>query len=347
MRSRFFLFTILFVAGSLALPLAAHAAIPFFGPIIPDDINRCAAGWGAVIDVINRIISFSITIAIVFVAPLMIAYAGFLYVVNPVNASGISEAKKILTNTVVGIVIALSGWLIVDAIMAVLYNANAPVGATGGVLGTWSSIVYGDSSKLCLIQEGALNRLNQTVPGTGITGIGADGSVFTGGGGTLSTALSTSPGDPCNPATIMAAVPNASISQANLLACIAKGESTCGTKNPPYNLNYSWNKDTGNGKASTAAGAYQVLLSSNSSCYDNAVCEAAGGTSGVPLNCKSGFDSKGFPISGSAVVERCKQAAGNVGCSSAAAVCLLQKQSFSSAYATNPYTASCQSKYGT
>ena len=65
----------LLVAGSLALPLAAQAGgIPFFGPIVPDAINRCAAGWGMLITVINNIISFLITLAIVFVAPLMIAW---------------------------------------------------------------------------------------------------------------------------------------------------------------------------------------------------------------------------------------------------------------------------------
>ncbi|MEK7114373.1 MAG: hypothetical protein AAB850_02375 [Patescibacteria group bacterium] len=171
MRSRVPLFALLLVAGSLALPLAAHAAIPFFGPIIdPNVLNpRCALGWGAVMIVINNIISFSITIAIVFVAPLMIAYAGFLYVVNPVNASGISEAKKILTNTVVGIVIALAGWLIVDAIMAVLYNANTPNPTGGGVLGTWSNLVTSGGEPFCLIQEGALQRLSQATAPSGVT----------------------------------------------------------------------------------------------------------------------------------------------------------------------------------
>ncbi|MDO8514765.1 MAG: hypothetical protein Q7S50_04430, partial [bacterium] len=98
MRSRATFFILLFVAGSLALPLAAHAGggIPFFGPIIPAAYNVCPASWGLLITVINNIIRFLLTLVIVFVAPLMIAYSGFLFVVNPMNSGGIAKAKSIL-----------------------------------------------------------------------------------------------------------------------------------------------------------------------------------------------------------------------------------------------------------
>lgn len=152
MRSRVPLYALLFVLGSLALPHLAHAAIPFFGPIIPPENPTCPLGWGAVISVINNIISLLLTLAIVFVAPLMIAYSGFLFVVNPVNAGGKEQAKKILTNTIVGIVIALAGWMIVDAIMVALYNPDTPI--PGGRLGAWSDLITSDGVA-CLKQEGS------------------------------------------------------------------------------------------------------------------------------------------------------------------------------------------------
>jgi hypothetical protein len=167
MRSRAYLFALLLTAGALAVPLVAEAAIPFFGPIIPTASNKCAASFGMLMIVINNIISLLITLAIVFVAPLMIAWSGFLFVVNPVNAGGISQAKSILTNTVVGIVIALAGWLIVDALMAVLYNPQA-VGKT------WSTLVAGNSSDLCIKLAGSLN---QSPSGGLITGASATGTV--------------------------------------------------------------------------------------------------------------------------------------------------------------------------
>lgn len=154
------------------MPHVAHAAaIPFFGPIIDQSWIvsgtgiQCALGWGAVITVINNIIRFLITIAIVFVAPITIAYAGFLYVVNPVNPSGIAKAKGILLNTVIGIVIALAGWLIVDAIMVVLYSGSE--GSTKW--GTWSSLITSGGALTCLPQKGVGTGLNQSTNGAGVT----------------------------------------------------------------------------------------------------------------------------------------------------------------------------------
>lgn len=165
MRSRMSLFALLLVVGSFVLPIVAHAAaIPFFGPIIPNEPitinnvasnqNVCAAGWGMLITVINNIIAFSITIAIVFVAPIMIAYAGFLFVINPVNASGKEKAKGVLWNTIVGIVIALAGWMIVDALMVVLYNPNAQNGGTR--LGAWSQLITSGGLGPCIDLRGSV-----------------------------------------------------------------------------------------------------------------------------------------------------------------------------------------------
>lgn len=160
MRSRAPLFALLFTAGLFAFPLVASAAIPFFGPIIDGKIldQTCPLGWGAVIVVINNLISFLLTIAIVFVAPIMIAYSGFLFVVNPVNAGGKEQAKKILTNTIVGIVIALAGWLIVDAIMAVLYDKDK-FGKT------WSELITSGTANICIPLAGSLRQAVPPVPG--------------------------------------------------------------------------------------------------------------------------------------------------------------------------------------
>ncbi|MDO8623861.1 MAG: hypothetical protein Q7R54_00695 [bacterium] len=153
MRSRVALITFALAVSALAIPLAAQAAaIPFFGPIIEKEWvqagSQCALGWGAVILVINNIIRLLLTLTIVFILPLVIAYAGFLLVVNPVNPSGKAHAKQILQNTVIGVVIALAAWLIVDAIMAVLYNPETPI--AGGKLGAWSSLITSGGLPACL-----------------------------------------------------------------------------------------------------------------------------------------------------------------------------------------------------
>jgi hypothetical protein len=161
MRPKAPLAVALFALASLTLPHLAHASIPFLGPIIPQAgvQSTCAAGWGMLIVVINNIIQFLITIAISFVAPIMIAYAGFLFVVNPVNAGGKERAKSILTNTIVGIVISLSAWLVVDAVMAVLYTSPSD---TRGAWGAWTDLITTNDA-FCAPQTGSLpgDVLNQ------------------------------------------------------------------------------------------------------------------------------------------------------------------------------------------
>ncbi len=103
--------------------------------------------------VVNNIIRLLITLAIVLVAPLMISWAGFLLVVNPFNSGAKEQAKKILTNTIVGIVIALAGWMIVNALMVVLYNPDTPI--KGGTIGAWSQLITSGGAGFCLEQAGA------------------------------------------------------------------------------------------------------------------------------------------------------------------------------------------------
>ena len=171
MRLRVLLPVFAVTAAVLVLPYTVFAqTIPFFGPIVPTAINKCPGSFALFITVINNLIIFLLTIAIVFIAPLMIAYSGFLFVVNPVNPSGKEKAKTILWNTIFGIVIALAGWLIVDGIMAVLYSP--PTDSNGTKWGTWYSLVTG-SGDPCLIQAGSLYDLN----GVSVTGATATSNI--------------------------------------------------------------------------------------------------------------------------------------------------------------------------
>lgn len=325
MRSRASFLALILVVGSFVLPQFAHAAIPFFGPIIPQGADQavCPASWGMLISVVNNIIELLLTLAIVFVAPLMVAYSGFLMVANQGNAGKLEEAKTILWNTIKGIVISLSAWMIVGAIMAVLYQSP------NGAWGTWSNLIVGNSSDLCLPQAGALplGTLNQAAPSV-TTGVAAVAALPFGTGA-------------CDPSLLQtfgnAANVNLSVAQANTFACLAKPESACGT----IMQNYSWNKNTGNGKASTAFGAFQVTLSGNHSCFENQACYTAAGVTG-PLNCQKGFGPNGFTAGGDPVVlAACTKAAANLSCNLAAAICVQQAQGFS-AWTGDPSGASAQ-----
>ena len=152
MRSRGPLFAFLLLAGVATLPHFAHASIPFFGPVVPDTGNLCALAWGMVITVVNNLIELGITLAIVFVAPIMIAYAGFLMVIEPMSPGGHTKARGILLNTVVGIVIALAAWLIVDAVMAALTPNGRPFGEN------WATIISSNGAPQCINIPATLNQ---------------------------------------------------------------------------------------------------------------------------------------------------------------------------------------------
>lgn len=330
------------------LPFAAHAATTnVFGPIIPDitsgGVCSCAGSapdWGCVLQVFQTLLNTIVSVSLVLLT-LFIAYAGIQFMLSPTSEEQRLKARKTLTNALIGLVVILGAWLIVDSVMKVIYNGSAQAGTAQ--FGPWNALLT-PSTDYCIFQHGTPAALpgisTSTATGAGTTASG-DSNVL------LNYSAS---GGSCSAATVQQGASAGGYTltntQASELACIAQWESTCGTKNPPYNLNYSWNKPTSNGKASTAAGAFQVLMSTNSACYDNPACEQAGGTPGVALNCKSGFDSSGFPKNGSPVVQKCEQAAGNVACSASAAACQLQHQNFAGPggmYTADAHASSCQS----
>lgn len=148
------------------------------------------------------------------------------------------------------------------------------------------------------------------------------------------TPLSASGSGACDPSVVSQGASSGgypvSNAEANTLACIASAESTCGTNT----TNYNW------GSGSSAAGAYQVLMQTNSSCYDNAACEAAAGQSGTTLNCKAAFSGgnpKTDPAS-QALLNKCLAAAANVNCSAASAACLVAQKCPSGASSASCYS---------
>jgi hypothetical protein len=318
MRSRGTLFSILFAVGLFVVPQVTHAAIPFFGPIIPDAFNVCPPGWGMIITVINNIISLLITLAIVFVAPLMIAWSGFLFVVNPVNAAGKEQAKGILTNTIIGIVIALASWMIVDAIMAVLYNPTNPSE-------TWSSLITSGGVSACLPQKGARHgdRFN---PDRTVTGVGAGGGSVTPSGKTL--AQCSGGNTVCSPAVLQNAGFNET--QANVMSCIAMTES-------------SGNPITCNGNA---CGLFQIMLTANQlvgpacSKYNN-----GNPVINCPALCKA---ANGGAVKNEASCKPCADASLDAACNAQSAQNLVAKSGYTPWTCTNcnSKAKSCIQQYG-
>jgi hypothetical protein len=84
--------------------------------------NACHA-----MGMVNSLISYMFTI-ITFLAVMVIMYAGVKLVTSQGNASEWEEAKGMLTNMIVGFVIVLSAWLVVDTLMKMLIDTKVVPG---------------------------------------------------------------------------------------------------------------------------------------------------------------------------------------------------------------------------
>lgn len=124
----------------------AQAQMPSFtGSIVPcGSATTCTDGARAIrecgfcdlVALAQNIINFLIFAGIV-IAVLMFVYAGILYVTSPGNSGNISKAHSIFWDVLVGLIITLAAWLIVDVIMKTFYNQD---------YGPWNAIVCGVGS---------------------------------------------------------------------------------------------------------------------------------------------------------------------------------------------------------
>ncbi|MEI7689308.1 MAG: hypothetical protein WCI91_03970 [Candidatus Nomurabacteria bacterium] len=66
---------------------------------------------------INNIIKFLLTVFAVPLVALIIMYTGYLYITAGGNASQTEKAKGIMFKVIIGFVIALASWLIINTII--------------------------------------------------------------------------------------------------------------------------------------------------------------------------------------------------------------------------------------
>ena len=122
-------FTVIFFIG----PSIALAANTLPGQIVPASCNE-VGGCQSVCDlatIAQNVLNTGIYIA-VFLSAMLFAWAGWLYLTSAAG-SEISRAKSIFFNVVVGLVIILAGWLVVDTLMRTLVG-------NGGSFGPWNKI---------------------------------------------------------------------------------------------------------------------------------------------------------------------------------------------------------------
>lgn len=125
----------------LLIPQAVSAAT-FFGPIVPKECHTCPCGFAGVLEIARHLMNFAVTFGVI-VLTIMIAWGGFLYILSAVNPESRSKANSLITGAVIGIVLVLTSWLIIDFVMRTLYSG---ADGAGGKFGPWNSILAEEAS---------------------------------------------------------------------------------------------------------------------------------------------------------------------------------------------------------
>ncbi len=139
---------IVFSLGLFIAPISAFAQPSFTGQLVPcgepcatpdgrDGIRECTTC--DLVALTQRIINFLIFAAVV-IAVLLFVYAGFLMVSAGGNEGQLSTAKGIFWSVLIGIIIVLAAWLIVNVIMQVLYREPGTTDA-GITFRPWNQII--------------------------------------------------------------------------------------------------------------------------------------------------------------------------------------------------------------
>lgn len=188
---RFRALPLLLAVFIFCVPVAAHAAgLPLLDPnwhIVPDPHvldSTCPEGSplgiGGVIVLLQNLMNAAVSLTVI-VMTLVIAYAGFLLVTSPFNSENRTKAKTTLFNTVIGVIIVLSAWLVMDFAMKILYNPEATFG--GKAIGPWNQVLVGGDACIRKGEGAPLFTLPFAVGPKVDTSVGAGGTGGTGGTG--------------------------------------------------------------------------------------------------------------------------------------------------------------------
>jgi len=114
---------------SLALA-AAPSICPtgYWGPLVSCTGNgnsSVAGGYTCtslcdLIQTAENVIYFGISVVVFILTPILIAWGGIMFMFSRGKPEGITKARNILTGAVIGLLIALCAWLIVNTFVTVL-----------------------------------------------------------------------------------------------------------------------------------------------------------------------------------------------------------------------------------
>ena len=97
------------------------------GKIVNGKLVEC--GFKHFLDLISNVVKFILFDLAVPIAAVMFFYAGFLMVTaGGESASSRTKAKNIFTNTLIGLVLAASAWVIIHTLLLILGYSGSWIG---------------------------------------------------------------------------------------------------------------------------------------------------------------------------------------------------------------------------
>lgn len=112
----FFIFVLFFPQNAKALPLSSQGLVPCGRPDSPE-CKLCH-----IFILIKNVLDFAIK-AVFFLATLIILISGIILTTG-VSATLATQGKKAIYSAVIGIIITLSAWVIINSIMVLLTNPD-------------------------------------------------------------------------------------------------------------------------------------------------------------------------------------------------------------------------------
>lgn len=129
------------------------------GGLVPCSGRDC--GTCQLITLGNRVLVFFIKIILAGI-PVLFAIAGFWLTMSKGNMSEYQRAKGMLQNVIIGLILVLVGWLIVDTMLKALLANNGQVNLDGASMwGPWNQI----PESACTTQNPLADRSTITTPG--------------------------------------------------------------------------------------------------------------------------------------------------------------------------------------
>lgn len=101
------------------LPVLSSAAV---APPPSIGLVTCTSncGFNDLMTLVNTVVRFILFDMVLPISAIMCAYAGVLLVTSGGSTENRGKAKKIFTNAIIGLIIALAAWLIINSILSIL-----------------------------------------------------------------------------------------------------------------------------------------------------------------------------------------------------------------------------------